>query len=435
MIQLYNTLTKTIEDFIPINKHNIGMYFCGPTVYDRAHIGNLRTSVTADLLFRVLRTKYERVTYVRNYTDIDDKIINKSQELNVSIREIVSKATAAYITDTNWLGNRTPTHSPYATDNISEMIELIKTLITYNYAYEINGSVYFETTVFQTHGVLSNRSVEDYSAESRISDDGNKRNTSDFVLWKSQPLTEIGWQSPWGWGRPGWHIECSAMAKRYLGETFDIHGGGSDLMFPHHDNEIAQSCAAHSTDDMANYWVHSGMLNLSNSKMSKSLGNIVTAETLRNMNVSGDALRFLFLSTHYRSVLIFSDESLMSARQTLTKFYEKIKNVKKSENIDDIFLSYLYSDLNTPAAITRLHELYDNSEYELLKSALRLMGFKMHPIEFNDENIEETLKKRDAVKLIKDFETADLLRSELVNMGIEINDTPGGTIWRRKIVF
>ena len=435
MIRLYNTLTKTVDNFTPIDKNNIGMYFCGPTVYDRAHIGNLRTSVTGDLLFRVLRTKYGRVTYVRNYTDVDDKILNKSKNTGEPPQTIVARATAAYITDTQWLGNLAPIHSPYATDNIAEMIELITKLVNYNYAYIVDGNVFFEISLFQTHGALSNRQVWDDETESRIGENKLKRNPSDFVLWKPVPSTEMGWHSPWGWGRPGWHIECSAMAKRYLGETFDIHGGGSDLMFPHHDNEISQSCAAHSTERMANYWIHSGILNFNNYKMSKSLGNIVTAETFRNMNISGDALRFVFLSTHYRSLLNFSDENLTAARRILTKFYEKIKDVGFASGIDEQILTNLYNDLNTPAAITRMHELYENGEYSALKSALRLLGFKMQPVEFNDKNIEELLKKRRIAKENKDFETGDLIRSELTSMDLEINDTPAGITWRRKTIF
>ena len=435
MIRLYNTLTKTVDNFTPIDKNNIGMYFCGPTVYDRAHIGNLRTSVTGDLLFRVLRTKYGRVTYVRNYTDVDDKILKKSKNTGEPPQTIVARATAAYITDTQWLGNLAPIHSPYATDNIAEMIELITKLVNYNYAYIVDGNVFFEISLFQTHGALSNRQVWDDETESRIGENKLKRGPSDFVLWKPVPSTEMGWHSPWGWGRPGWHIECSAMAKRYLGETFDIHGGGSDLMFPHHDNEISQSCAAHSTERMANYWIHSGILNFNNYKMSKSLGNIVTAETFRNMNISGDALRFVFLSTHYRSLLNFSDENLTAARRILTKFYEKIKDVGFASGIDEQILTNLYNDLNTPAAITRMHELYENGEYSALKSALRLLGFKMQPVEFNDKNIEELLKKRRIAKENKDFETGDLIRSELVSMDLEINDTPAGITWRRKTIF
>lgn len=437
-ILIHNVLSKSIEEFTPLDITNVKMYWCGPTVYDRAHIGNLRSSVVADLFYRVLRTKYSKVTFVRNYTDIDDKIIDKSKKTNTPITEIVSRATAQYIEDMNWLGNNPPTHTPSAVSHINEMIEMIEKLVSYNYAYVADGHVFFETSLYQEHGKLSNRAVKDGGAESRIGENKLKRNPEDFVLWKPSTDDMPGWESPWGYGRPGWHIECSAMAAKYLGHTFDLHGGGSDLCFPHHDNEIAQSCAAHGTETMANYWVHSGMLNFGNFKMSKSLGNGITSKILSERNVSGDALRLMFLSTHYRSVLNYSDEILDQSRKTLTKWYEKTKSVNnfhKIQGLDEKVKELLYYDLNTPAVITRLHELYEMGNYTELLYALRFLGFKMQPIEYNEKNILELAEKRAHAKLNKNYALSDLLREEIISQGFEVNDTPSGMDVKQLLKF
>lgn len=427
MIKLYNTLTKEVEIFNPIDRNHIGMYFCGPTLHDAPHIGNLRTSVVADILYRILRLEFPKVTYVRNYTDIDDKIINKMIELDNSWETIVNQSRAAYISDMYYLGNLPPTYSPVVSDNIDRIIDLIKILLNFNYAYENAGHVFFETAFYHSIGELSGRDIKSDDTESRIGLNPYKRNKEDFVLWKPAKENEMGYDSPWGFGRPGWHIECSAMAKRYLGNTFDIHGGGVDLKFPHHENEIVQSCAAHSTERMANYWIHSGMVDIQSEKMSKSLNNIIRSSELKEKNISGDALRLLFLSTHYRTNITFTWDKLNQHRTTLTKWYEKIKtfnistqDLKLPEEIKDL----LFHDLNTTAVITKLNEYYDNNKIIELLSTLRFLGFKLQPILYNDKNVLELLKKRLNAKVNKNYELADQIRDEILSNGFKIRDKP-----------
>lgn len=434
MIVLYNTLTKTKENFIPIDKEKIGLYLCGPTVYSTPHIGNARVSVIFDILHRLLKYKYGRVNFVRNYTDIDDKIISASNETNMPISILTNKNIIKYMEAMHYLGVISPTHTPRATDHIPEMISIIQKLISFGYAYVNDGHVLFETKLWHSFGPLSGRDLLVDEAESRLIDSSYKNNPEDFVLWKPSLDDEPGWESPWGRGRPGWHIECSAMARKFLGDTFDIHGGGSDLIFPHHENENAQTCAACSVDRMANYWIHTGMLTVNGQKMSKSLGNIITVDDLKERGVSGAAIRLTFLKTHYRSNLDWTDENLEASRKILTQWARELEGVKPSKKIDTNIMLAITDDLNTPQIIHRLYTLYGNRDLDKLASALRFLGID-YAYEENTTEIQELIDLRNTARKNEDWMSSDELRDKIISKGYEVKDYIDLSEYHKKLLF
>ena len=453
---LFNTLKRRKEEFVPLDENNVRMYVCGPTVYDRAHLGNAKTPVVFDVLFRVLRHKYgaEHVTYVSNITDVDDKILNKHKETGKSIREITEQTYQWYVDDMAKLNVLAPNYRPRATEYIGEMIKLVELLLANGHAYEAEGHVLFDVDSMPNYGFLSGRTQKEMLAGARIEVADYKKNPADFVLWKPSEADQPGWDSPWGYGRPGWHLECSAMSSKLLGNSFDIHGGGSDLIFPHHENECAQSLCAHPGESFARYWVHGGMLMVDGVKMSKSLGNFYTIDEVLD-KAPAEALRLLFLTTHYHQPFNFTFEGLEQAKQNLDKFYNallRVKDVSPAEGAaaDERVVQALEDDLNTPLALSFIHELVNRlnkaeSEEEqatakavLLRSADLLGLLWQEPEEWfkggaADEaaEIEALIAQRAAAKKNKDFALADKIRNELKEKGILLEDGPQGTTWKR----
>ena len=439
-LRLYNTLTRQKEGFKPIDPSNVRMYVCGPTVYDFAHIGNARPVIVFDVLYRLLRHLYgeNHVTYVRNITDVDDKINARALRdfpnlpLNDAIARVTEKTANQFQADVKALGCLEPTVQPRATDNIPGMITMISTLIKNGTAYEAAGEVLFNVAAMKDYGKLSGRKLEDQQAGARVSVDAHKKNPGDFVLWKLSSTDEPGWDSPWGRGRPGWHIECSAMSSRYLGQTFDIHGGGLDLIFPHHENEIAQSRCCFGTDVMANVWMHNGFLQVEGQKMSKSLGNFVTiADVLKDW--PGEVARFNMLRTHYRQPIDWTKDSLAGSFNTLLAWQESIVGVEASEP-DELFLEALLDDLNTHAAITRLHQINTKKDISKFKASLLLLGFPLQfqakadeAINVNREVVVDLINDRLLARFKKDWKESDRIRDELDAMGIAIKDNKDGT--------
>lgn len=454
-IYLSNTLTRRKEKFVPLDCCNVRMYVCGPTVYDRAHLGNGKTPVSYDVLYRLLRYVYgaEHVNYVSNITDVDDKILNKHKETGRPIREITEETYNWYIADMKKLGNLEPNARPRATDYIEDMIEIVKKLLDNGHAYEAEGHVLFDVDSMPDYGSLSGRSMKEMLAGARIDVADYKKNPADFILWKPSTPDQPGWNSPWGYGRPGWHLECSAMSSKLLGTDFDIHGGGNDLIFPHHENERAQSCCAFPNSKFARYWVHAGMLMVDGVKMSKSLGNFYTLDEVLE-KAPAEALRLLFLTAHYHQPFNFTFEGLFAAKATLDKFYNALlKNgdvpTAKVEPTEGL-VSALCDDLNTPLALSFLHEdvnnlnkaesAEDKSKYksQLLSDAYMLGLLYQDPeVWFKGENggddaeIEAKIKARAEAKKNKDWATADAIRNELKAQGIVLEDTPQGTSWKR----
>ena len=454
-IYLHNTLTRRKEKFVPIDCSNVRMYVCGPTVYDKAHLGNGKTPVSYDVLYRLLRYVYgaDHVTYVSNITDVDDKILNKHKETGKPIREITEETYNWYIEDMKKLGNLEPNYRPRATDYINEMIELVKRLLENGHAYEAEGHVLFSVDSMPNYGCLSGRSMKEMLAGARVEVADYKKNPADFVLWKPSEPTEPGWNSPWGYGRPGWHLECSAMSSKLLGNDFDIHGGGSDLIFPHHENECAQSCCAFEGTKFAHYWVHAGMLMVDGVKMSKSLGNFYILDDVL-AKAPAEALRLLFLSSHYHQPFNFTFEGLNNAKATLDKFYNALLRVKdvKVEQVepDEKVVAALADDLNTPLALSYLHENVNNLnkaeseedkikyKSELLANAY-LLGLLWQDAEAwfkggtegDDAEIEAKIQARAEAKKNKDWATADKIRNELKEQGIILEDGPNGTTWKK----
>ena len=372
-IKLHNTRTRKKEVFTPIDASNVRMYVCGPTVYDRAHLGNARPVVVFDVLNRLLRHVYgeEHVTYVRNFTDVDDKIIARAEESGREIGQITSETTQWFLDDMAALGAREPDHMPRATQYIPQMVLMIEELIAGGHAYAAEGHVLFAVESYSKYGALSGRTVKDMIAGSRVEVAPYKRNPMDFVLWKPSSGDQPGWDSPWGYGRPGWHIECSAMAYELLGESFDIHGGGNDLMFPHHENEIAQSCCAHPHSDFARYWMHNEMLQVEGKKMSKSLGNFFTVRDLLDQGVPGEVIRFVFLSTHYRKPMDWTEKKAKEAEATLRKWFLKTDGVEAAATVPSRIVDALSDDLNVSMALSEMQRMSGPA----LKSAMRLLGF------------------------------------------------------------
>ena len=449
-IFLTNSFGNKKVKFSPIDPKKIGMYVCGPTVYESPHIGNARPLVVFDILFKVLKCKYgkDSITYVRNITDIDDKIINSSIENKISVSELTGKITSIFHEDCKYLNCESPTHEPRATDNISLMIDMINKLIKNNFAYEKNNHVYFEVKKFDDYGKLSNKNLDELVAGARVEISKNKKNPEDFVLWKPSSNDEPYWDSPWGKGRPGWHLECSVMSKRFLGDVFDIHGGGRDLIFPHHENEIAQSRCANKKNNFANYWVHNGFITISNEKMSKSLGNILKISDFKK-KVNGQVLRLALISSHYKQPLDWNNKLLNECEKTINKWYESYIDIDKSVLIPDEYLSPLYDDLNTPGYIANLHKLFEISQKgsqkdkEMFMSACNFVGllnenqkewkkFKKEKLDITDEEIKLKILERNNARKNKDFKKADKIRDELEDKGVLIEDKDDKTHWKFK---
>ena len=489
-LRIYNTLTNRKEDFVPRHPGKAGMYVCGVTVYDRCHIGHARAAVVFDMIYRFLRHQGYEVTYVRNFTDVDDKIINRANKEGVSCQEIAERYIREFEEDMLALGVEKPTHEPRATENIPQIITHIEKLIDRGAAYRVNGDVYFAVEKFSSYGKLSGRDLEEMRAGARVEVDERKRNPLDFALWKSSKPGEPEWESPWGKGRPGWHIECSAMSQRYLGESFDIHGGGKDLVFPHHENEIAQSEAA-TGKPFVRFWIHNGFVNIDHEKMSKSLGNILAIRDILREH-HPEALRLFLLSNHYRSPVDFSFQNMIEARANLDRFHtalqgieellkgirdqaplvpEKLKETAREvyqtvSAVREKFLAAMGDDFNTALALGHLHELArllnralaekgfrkDPAAGALLKEARerllesgRILGlFRESPGEYfagqqkrflaakglPESEVSILIAQRDEARRSKDWKRADELRAKAASLGIVLEDGPQGTSWR-----
>ena len=443
-LKLYNTLSKEKEIFTPVDVNNIRMYVCGPTLYNNPHIGNFRPIVIFDILFRLLQDIYDenKVTYVRNITDIDDKIINTSNELDISAEELVKKYKKTFREDLISLNILEPTKEPSATEYIDQMVTMISDLISKGFAYESNKHVLFESKKFQDYGKLSRLSPKDIISGARVEVADYKKNPEDFVLWKPSKDSEPFWESPWGKGRPGWHMECSAMSYEILGSNFDIHGGGIDLIFPHHENEIAQSTCFHG-EQTAQVWMHNGFVNFSGEKMSKSLGNIATVNDLLG-TYSGDVIKYALLTSHYRQPLEFSDDLLNSAVSILEKWSDfQNWQIDKSLGFDKQFMDYLLDDLNTPGCLMRLQQIFNlikkDPENQELKSyfvnGLNLIGLKptitKKELKIDINYIENMISQRSSAKENKDFAKADEIRNALQKQGIILEDSVEGTKWKQ----
>ena len=457
-LALYNTLSRKKEPFTPLDAERVTMYVCGPTVYNRVHIGNARPAVVFDTLYRVLQSLYPNVQYARNITDIDDKIMRTAAELGEDISVLSQRYAQAYFEDMAALNNLEPTITPYATQHIPEMIDMIERLIAKGHSYVAEGNVLFAVQSMDDYGKLSGRALDDMLAGARVEVASYKKYAGDFVLWKPSADNEPGWDSPWGRGRPGWHLECSAMIEKHLGETIDIHGGGQDLIFPHHENEIAQSCCAHDGKPFANYWLHNGFINIEGEKMSKSLGNFRMVNELLE-EYPGEVLRYVILSAHYRSEQQFSKELLDSAWRSLDGLYGFLRGHEPATaitNQDSAGYKALLDDLNTPMAISELYRLAKemhaangagNVDLESkLKAELMglagLMGLLQQDSEqwftlarggddISAEDIEELIEKRKQAKTDKDYAGADQVRKDLLDLGVVLEDSREGTTWRR----
>jgi len=450
-IRLYNTMTRRKERFEPLDPANVRMYVCGPTVYDRAHLGNARPVVAFDVLYRLLRHVYGEgaVTYVRNFTDVDDKINARAREmqkagdgrdLNAIIRSLTDETIGWYHADMDALGALRPTHEPRATEFIAPMVAMIAGLVASGHAYAAERHVLFDVRSYPRYGRLSGRSVDDMIAGARVEVAPYKRDPMDFVLWKPSTDEEPGWDSPWGRGRPGWHIECSAMARALLGESFDIHGGGIDLQFPHHENEIAQSCCAHPGAGFARVWMHNEMVQVDGRKMSKSLGNFFTVRDLLDQGWPGEVIRFVMLSTHYRKPMDWTDHKAEEARRVLQRWREKTRGVIAAEKPLERFEQMLGDDLNTPAVIAELHQLAHAGDHPNLLASARLVGLltdelsgweSISPAAGDDLSrlgeIERWLANaRDSARASKDYSEVDRLKSALADAGVEVRMSRDG---------
>ena len=443
-LQLTNSLSRKKEIFKPINSKKISLYACGPTVYDDPHVGNARSLVVFDVLFRVLKVLYgSKVTYVRNITDVDDKIIEASKLKKKKINEITEEVTKIFHENCKSLNCLEPSVEPKATEHISGMIEMTSSLLSKGFAYESDGHVYFSVSSYKDYGKLSNKNLDELRAGFRINVSDLKKNPMDFVLWKPSKDNDPGWDSPWGRGRPGWHLECSVMSEKYLGKNFDIHGGGLDLIFPHHENEIAQSCCNNDTKNFANYWVHNGFVTINKAKMSKSLGNIISISDAVK-KYTGQVIRLALLSAHYSQPLDWNDELLKNQESILNKWYNLYSEEKVSiSNVDEILLD----DLNTPGYIAKIHELYnaaskgDKEKKLMFNQACKLLGLfnvsktdwerlKKNKISVSEDYIKNKITERTNAKNKGDFSLADEIRRELLSKGILIEDHKGKTIWK-----
>ena len=453
-IKFYNSLTNQKEDFVPIREGEVGMYVCGMTVYDNCHLGHARAMMAFDILARYLRYQNYKVNFVRNITDIDDKIIDRANENSETIDALTDRTIASMHEDFLKLGLELPTNEPRATDHIECMIKMISGLIDKGHAYHSeSGDVFFAVRTFPEYGKLSNKNIDDLNPGARIKEDESKKDPLDFVLWKSAKPNEPSWDSPWGLGRPGWHIECSVMSLENLGEHFDIHGGGPDLLFPHHENEIAQSECS-SNHKFANYWMHSGLLKINGEKMSKSLGNFAMLKDLFT-SYHPEVIRYYLISSHYRSSLNFDNESLDQARSALTRLYQAI-SVASSQESDlhdksvSEFIKSMNDDLNTPEALSTLFGLaklinssQDTQDQSMYASTMRELGkvlgllndsseaFLQYGAKLTDEEIGKKIDERNKARDNKDFQKADQIRDELAAQGILLDDSSDGTSWKK----
>ncbi|MAZ79425.1 MAG: cysteine--tRNA ligase [Gammaproteobacteria bacterium] len=437
-LKIYNTLSREKELFVPLNPKSIKMYVCGPTVYSYAHIGNARPAVIFDTLYRVLKNIYPEVIYVRNITDVDDKINEAAKKLNKPISFITKKYTDIYHQDMQSLNVLSPSHEPRVTDNIEQIISMIQRIIDNKKAYIKDSHILFDVTSFERYGELSNRDIDEMLSGARVEVAEYKKNPGDFVLWKPSKDDEPGWDSPWGYGRPGWHIECSSMVETYLGKEIDIHGGGQDLIFPHHENEIAQSCSAHNSKSYAKYWMHNGYLNMEGEKMSKSLGNIITVKELLE-KYDGEVIRLALLSTHYRKPINFGESLLEQSKNILNKLYKNINNQSYEDVVSKDVINSLLDDLNTPLAIASLLKI--KCSKTLIKSA-NLLGLLNRTQEewlssnikstISENDIELLINERDEARKAKDFVKADEIRDQLEQNNVILEDIDGKTIWRVK---
>lgn len=426
-IYLHNSMTRKKERFVPIDPKDVRMYLCGPTVYDRAHLGNARNVIMFDVLFRLLRHIYgeKAVNYVRNFTDVDDKINDRARQSGRSIAEITQETSQWYLEDMGALGNLEPTHMPRATQYIAQMVSMIENLIERGHAYDAEGHVLFSVKSYEKYGALSGRSVEDMIAGARVEVAPYKRDPMDFVLWKPSEDETPGWESPWGRGRPGWHIECSAMAKDLLGASFDIHGGGNDLLFPHHENEIAQSHCAHPEAHFARYWLHNEMLQVEGKKMSKSLGNFFTVRDLLDQGYAGEVIRFVFLSTHYGKPMDWTDTKARDAENTLRKWRKLCDGVRPSQ-VSQLALESIADDLNTAGAIAELHALASRGEADKLKATAGVLGLLQDQMGAWATSVDlspwetKLTKAREKAMESKDFAQVDRLKSGLIAAGIDV---------------
>jgi cysteinyl-tRNA synthetase len=456
-IRLYNTLTRQKVEFTPLDPARVTMYACGPTVYDYAHIGNARPAVIFDLLFRILDRVYPGAVYARNITDVDDKINASAAEQGVPIEAISRRYCNAYHEDMAALGVGLPSVEPRATQHIEDIVRMIQRLVDTGHAYEAEGHVLFDISTYEQYGALSGRDLEDMIAGARVEVAPYKKNPADFVLWKPSVAPQPGWNSPWGWGRPGWHIECSVMAEKHLGETIDIHAGGQDLVFPHHENEVAQSVCAHDGRPFARYWLHNGFVTVNRRKMSKSLGNTLVVHELLE-TVRGEVLRLQLLGAHYRQPLDWSEDALEQSRRTLDRMYSVLRDsadqagpLTAAESPGATLLEALHDDINTPEALAELSRLTrslasarDPEETRTLAGELladgALLGllqadpeewFQSGKADLNDAEIDRLIKARIAARAARDFARADELREQLSGMGIILEDGADGTRWRR----
>ncbi len=451
-LTIYNTAVREKQVFTPIDAKNVRLYVCGPTVYDFAHIGNARPVIVFDVLFRLLRHLYgeSHVTYLRNITDVEDKIIARAAERGVSIRELTEGTAKVYQEDALALGSLAPTLEPRVTDTMPEIITMIGDLVKNRHAYLAEGHVLFDVSSDREYGKLSRRSLDEMIAGARVEVAPYKKNPMDFVLWKPSDASTQGWESPWGKGRPGWHIECSAMGEKHLGETFDIHAGGIDLMFPHHENEIAQSKGAHQGKALANYWMHNGFLQVEGQKMSKSLGNFITIRELLaekkfgGQSWHGRVLRLAMLGTHYRQPTDWTVERLMQARSTMFEWARLLHGVEAALEVDAGVLAALSDDLNTPEVVTALHGLTaaargNGGDRSRLKRTLDFLGLYGNEKEtdlsasaqaLDVGRVETLIAARNAARKAKAFAEGDRLRAELLTMGVAIEDGASGTTWK-----
>ena len=448
-LNIFNTLSGQKEKFVPINKNKVGMYVCGPTVYDFPHIGNARPLVVFDVLYRLLSKIFgkNKVTYVRNITDIDDKIIDSSKKNKVTVDKLTTSITKSFYEDCKYLNCLKPNFEPRATEHIKGMIAMTENLLKNNYAYEKDKHVYFSVNSFKNYGKLSKKNTEELVAGARVEVSKLKKDPLDFVLWKPSPTEDPGWDSPWGRGRPGWHLECSVMSEKFLGKNFDIHGGGLDLVFPHHENEIAQSCCSNKVEKFANYWLHNGYVTFNKEKMSKSLGNIITIEKMRG-TINGQVIRLALLSAHYKQPLDWNENLIKESQNTLDKWYALFEKTTQ-DDLDDDLLKPLLEDINTPGYISKLHLLYDkaskgdSSSKKLFLAGCKLIGlleedletwkkFKKTKSKIDEKTIKNKIKDREDARKKGDYKLADSIRKDLESGGIIIKDKGNKTSWKYK---
>jgi len=448
-LNIFNTLSGKKEKFIPIKKDKVGMYVCGPTVYDFPHIGNARPLVVFDVLYRLLLKIFgkDKVTYVRNITDIDDKIIESSKNNKIPIDMLTTSTTKSFHDDCKYLNCLKPNFEPKATEHIKGMIAMTEKLLKNKNAYEKDKHVYFSVSSFKNYGKLSKKNTEELVAGARVEVSKSKKDPLDFVLWKPSTAEDPGWDSPWGRGRPGWHLECSVMSEKFLGKNFDIHGGGLDLVFPHHENEIAQSCCANKVNKFANYWLHNGYVTFNKEKMSKSLGNVVSIEKMRGA-INGQVIRLALLSTHYKQPLDWNENLINESQNTLDKWYTQFEKTTQGD-LDDDLLTPLLEDINTPGYISKLHLLYDKaskgdkSSKKLFLSGCKLIGlleedletwkkFKKTKSKIDEKTIKNKIKDRENARKKGDYKLADSIRKDLESSGVIIEDKGDKTTWKYK---